>query len=140
MFFNLFKTKVAAVNSLFLGHYVDPKVFYTVEFNEVPCMSFIGELETGKAFDFIQNTYRSQIRSIYQHSYFDHDKRGFYFNNTLFVLKHKRMIELGNNYCQVLHTKDQYSWGQTMIKELSVFHVAADSNKVIGFARSTNMN
>ena len=50
------------------------------------------------------------------------------------------MIELGNNYCQVLHTNDQYDWGQTMIKELSVFHVTGDVNKVIGFARSTNMN
>ena len=50
------------------------------------------------------------------------------------------MIELGNNYCQVLHTKDQYDWGQTMIKELSVFHVTGDVNKVIGFARSNNMN
>ena len=140
MFFNLFKRKIAAVNDLFLGHYVDPKVFYTVQFNEVPCMSFIGELETGKAFDFIQSTYRAEVRSIYQHNYFDHDKRGFYFNNTLFVLKNKRMIELGNNYCQVFYTKDQYNWGQTMIKELSVFHIVIDVNKVIGFARNTNMN
>jgi len=140
MFFNLFKTKVYAVNTLFPGHYVDPKVFYTVQFNEVPCMSFMGELDTSKAFDFIQNTYRSQVKGIYQHNYFDHDKRGFYFNNTLFVLKNKRMIELGNNYCQVLHTKDQYDWGQTMIKELSVFHVTTDASKVIGFARNTTMN
>jgi hypothetical protein len=106
----------------------------------VPCISFIGELDTSKAFDFIQSTYRNQLKGIYQHNYFDHDKRDFFFNNTLFMLKNKRMIELGNNYCQVLHTRDQYGWGQTMIKELSVFHVTADTNKVIGFARSTNMN
>jgi hypothetical protein len=140
MFFNLFKTKVSEVNTLFLGHYVDPKVFYTVQFNKVPCISFIGELEAGKAFDFIQSTYRNQVTGIYQHNYFDHDKRDFFFNNTLFMLKNKRLIELGNNYCQVLHTKDQYDWGQTMIKELSVFHVTGDVNKVIGFARSNNMN
>jgi len=140
MFFNLFKTKVSQVNTLFLGHYVDPKVFYTVQFNKVPCISFIGELEAGKVFDFIQSTYRNQVTGIYQHNYFDHDKRDFFFNNTLFVLKNKRLIELGNNYCQVLHTKDQYNWGQTMIKELSVFHVTGDVNKVIGFATSNNMN
>ena len=140
MFFNLFKTKVSQVNTLFLGHYVDPKVFYAVQFNKVPCISFIGELDTSKAFDFIQSTYRGELTGIYQHNYFDHDKRDFFFNNTLFVLKNKRMIELGNNYCQVLHTKDQYNWGQTMIKELSVFHVTGDVNKVIGFARSNNMN
>lgn len=140
MVFNLFNRDLSKVNTLFLGHYLDPKVFYTAQFNKVPCISFIGELDAGKTFDFIQNTYRSQVKAIYQHNYFDHDKRDFFFNNTLFVLRNKRMIELGNNYCQVLHTKDQYSWGQTMIKELSVFHVTVDENKVIGFARSTNMN
>jgi hypothetical protein len=140
MFFNLFKTEVSKVNALFLGHYVDPKVFYTVQFNKVPCISFIGDLDAGKSFDFIQTTYRDQVTGIYQHNYFDHDKRDFFFNNTLFVLKNKRLIELGINYCQVLYTKDQYNWGQTMIKELSVFHVIGDVNKVIGFARTNNMN
>ena len=140
MFFNLFRKDLSGVNTLFLGHYVDPKVFYTVQFNKVPCISFIGEMDTSKVFDFIQSTYRNQLKGIYQHNYFDHDKRDFFFNNTLFVMKNKRLIELGNNYCQVLHTKDQYNWGQIMIKELSVFHVTTDANKVIGFARSTNMN
>ena len=140
MGFNLFKKDLSKVNTLFLGHYLDPKVFYTVKFNKVPCISFIGELDAGKAFDFIQSTYPSQVKGIYQHNFFDHDKREFFFNNTLFLLKNKRLIELGNNYCQVLHTKDQYAWGQTMIRELSVFHVTTDANKVIGFARSTNMN
>jgi hypothetical protein len=136
MLFNLFKPKIARVNSLFPGHYVDPKVFYALQFNVVPCISFIGELDTGKAFDFIQNTYRHLVTGIYQHNYFDHDKRDFFFNNTLFVLKNERMIELGNNYGQVLHTKDQYDWGQTMIRELSVFHVTGDINNEIGFVRS----
>jgi len=140
MFFNLFRKDLSGVSTLFLGHYVDPKVFYAVQFNKVPCISFIGEMDTSKAFDFIQSTYRNQLTGIYQHNYFDHDKRDFFFNNTLFVLKNKRLIELGNNYCQVLHTKDQHGWGQTMIKELSVFHVTGDVNKVIGFARSNNMN
>ena len=140
MFFNLFRTKVSRVNALFLGHYVDPKVFYTVQFSEVPCISFIGELDTSKAFYFIQSTYRQQVNGIYQHNYFDHEKGEFFFNNSLFVFKHKRLIELGNNYCQVLHTKDQYDWGQTMIKELSVFRVTDEVNKVIGFARTNHMN
>jgi len=136
MFFNLFRTKVFRVNTLFFGHYLDPKVFYTLKFNTVPCVIFIGELDTSKAFDFIRSTYRLQIEGIYQHSYFDHDKKQFFFNNSVLVLKNKRIIELGNNYCLVLHSKDQYDWGQTMIKELSVFHITGDGSKAIGFARN----
>ena len=140
MFFNLFRKDLSKVNTIFLGYYVDPKVFYVVQFNTMPCISFIGELNTSKTFDFVQSTYRYQVTGIYQHNYFDHDKREFFFNNTLFVLKNKRLIELGNNYCQVLYTKDQFDWGQTMIKELSVFHLTDDANKVIGFARSNHVN
>ena len=140
MFFSLFRKDLSRVNTLFFGHYIDPKVFYVVQFNKVPCISFIGELDTTKTFDFIQSTYRTQVAGIYQHNYFDHDKRQFFFNNTLFVLKNRRLIELGNNYCQVLHAKDQVDWGQTMIKELSVFHLSVDENKVIGFARNNHVN
>ncbi|HET6766354.1 MAG TPA: hypothetical protein VFH08_03110 [Chitinophagaceae bacterium] len=140
MFFNLFRKDLSPVSTLFLGHYVDPKVFFTVQFNKIPCISFIGEMDVGKAFDFIQNTYVNQVVGFYQHNYFDHDERDFFSNNTLFVLKNKRMIELGNNYCQVLYTTAHYDWGQTMIKELSVFHVTGDVTKVIGFARSNGMN
>lgn len=140
MFFNLFKPKVSAVNTLFLGHYIDPKVLYSVKFNEVPCIIFVGDLDTSKAFDFIRSTYRLHVQGIYQHNYFDHDRKQFFFNNTLFVLKNKRIIELGSNYCHVLHTKDQCDWGQTMTRELSVFHVTGDANKAIGFARNTTMN
>jgi len=140
MFLNLFKSKVSKVNALFVGHYIDPRIFYTVQFNKVPCINFIGEIDTNKAFDFIANTGRSQVQGIYQHSYFGHDKKQFFFNNTLFVLKNKKMIGLANNYCQVFHTKDQYDWGQTMIKELSVFHITGDVTKAIGFTRNTTMN
>jgi hypothetical protein len=36
-----------------------------------------------------------------------------------------------------MHTKDEYYWGQTTIKELSVFHLTADSNRAIGFPWSS---
>ena len=67
MFFNLFRKELSGVSTLFYGHYVDPKAFYTVKFNKVPCISFIGELDTSKAFDFIQSTYRNQLKGVYQH-------------------------------------------------------------------------
>jgi hypothetical protein len=140
MFFNLFRKDLSKINSLFLGHYVDPKVFYTLQFNQVPCISFIGELDTSKAFNFIRDAYRYEITCIYQHNYFDHEKRELFFNNSLLVLKNKRLIELGNNYGQVLYTKGQFNWGQTMIKELSAFHLTGDTNKIIGFARTNHVN
>jgi hypothetical protein len=131
------------VKGLFMGHYVDPKAFYVMLFNELPCVSYIGELDTSKAFEYITNGYKSQLKDVYQHNYFDHDKQQFFFNNNLFVLNEKRMIELGNNFCHVLHTKDQYAFGSKMIKELATFRItagAASENRIIGFSYSNQIN
>ena len=143
MFWNLFGPKVRNATALFNGHYVDVKVFYALQFNRVPCVSFIGELDVTKAFACINERYRYQIKTIYQHAYFDHADQKMLFNNTIFLLKGNRIVELGNNYCHVLHTSLQYTWANGVIKDLSQFRVIAGpakENRVIGFARQNDMN
>jgi len=141
MFFNLFKTKVSKVNTLFLAHYVDVKVFYTMQFNKVPCISFIPELDTSKVFEYVDNKYRDQITCIYQHNFFDHAEQKLFFNNCIFVLKDNCMIEACNNFCQVLYTNKQYAWAQNIMKEFAKFRLNQSVNeKLIGLARNYNMN
>ena len=110
-----------------------------MEFDAVSCISFIGELDTSKAFGFINECMGAEIVSTYQHSYFDHKDQKMFFNNTIFILTNKRIIELGNNYCQILHTPQQYGWANELIKNLSQFK-AIDKEPVIGFSRQTVAN
>ena len=141
--FSLFRQKMGFANALFQGHYVDVKVFYTLQFNVIPAVSFIGELDGSKAFNYLHDRYKYKVTGIYQHTYFDHDKKDIFFNNTLFVFKDKRMIELAANYCHLLHTNKQCNWAHDLVRELSKFRVEAASasdTKVIGFARNNNMN
>ena len=140
MFFNVFKKKAALSNALFAGHYIDAKVFYTMCFNDVPCIGFIADLDTAKAFGYVNEFYNSQVTAIYQHSYFDHDKQNIFFNNTLFVLKDKRMIELGNNYCHVLHTNRQYDWAHAVIRDFAGMKIGQVNSQPIGFVRNNSMN
>jgi hypothetical protein len=144
MFWDLFGRKVRDMNGLFNGHFVDVKVFYALKFNTVPCVSFIGELDITKAFAFVNSRYKLQVQEVYQHAYFDYDDRKMLFNNTIFVFKYDRVLEMGNNYCQVLHTGKQYDWANGLIKDLSQFRSAAtpakETTRVIGFARQTNEN
>ena len=142
MLLRFFKRKLD-VSGLFMGHYVDPKALYVMLFNELPCVSYIGELDTSKAFEYIANGYKAQLKNVYQHNFFDHDKQQTFFNNTLFVLSNKRMIELGNNFCHVLHTKKQYDFGTNMIKEMASFRMtaeAANENRIIGFSYSNHID
>jgi len=143
MFFNLFKKKLCDVNGLFTGHYIDIRMFYMYRFNEVPCIVFISEMDTSKAHKYVRDKYAAEIVATYQHSFFEHAQKEIFFNNTVFVLKDKRLIELANNYCHVMHSSKQYGWGHKVIRDLSEFRQEtsqASENKVIGFARSNQVN
>jgi len=143
MFFNLFNKKLSNVNGLFAGHFIDIRVFYVYQFNEVPCIGFISEMDITKAYRYLRDKYAGEIIVTYQHSFFEHAQKEIFFNNTVFVLKDKRMIELANNYCHVMHSSKQYNWGHKVMKDLSEFKQEisqANENKVIGFARSNQVN
>lgn len=124
---------------LFNGHFIDVKALYALEFENISNISFIGELDVTKAFALINETMSADIVNIYQHSYFDHTEKNVLFNNTIFVLKDKRMIELGNNYCQVLYTSRQHDWANALIRSLSKFRVA-NQESAIGFSRQPVAN
>ena len=125
--------------ALFNGHFVEVKTFYALQFDAVPCVAFIGELDVSKAYALINEQWKGDIATVYQHTYFDHQEQELFFNNTIFVLRDSRMIELGNNYCQVLHTTSQYAWAGQLIKDLSAFRMVS-KEPAIGFVRQTNMN
>jgi len=138
MFFRLFK-KYKNVIGLFNGYFIDVKVLYMVEFDAVCCVSFVGEIDTTKAFAFISETLKTGIVIVYQHSYYDHNQKEMFFNNTIFVLANKIMIEVENNWCQVLHTPQKQAWANELVAELSRFKIV-NSEGVIGFARQTVAN
>lgn len=142
---NVFGRKLHNTQALFNGHFIEVKAMYALLFDAIPCISFIGETDTSKAYAHIQEVYKNEIETVFQHAYFEHADQKMYFNNTIFVFKNKRLIELGNNYCQLLHCPDQYGWTNTLIANLAGFREtkAEEKNKVvrvIGFARHSDMN
>ena len=134
MLIRLFSTRMSTLPGLFNGHFVDPKVLYAHRHNAVCCIRFIGELDTSKSFAFISEMLQNEILETIQHSYFDHGEQKTYFNNTLFILSNRRMIELGSNYCQLLFTSAQHSWANRMVENLAAFR-EKNQEPVIGFTR-----
>lgn len=138
MFRRLFRRKVRNTIGLFNGHFLEAKALYALEFNAVCCVSFIGDIDSSKAFAQITEMLRNEIVSTYQHSYFDHHVQKVFFNNTIFVLRDQRMMELGNNWCQVLHTQHQNRWANEVINSLAPFRIM-NNEPVIGFTRQAVM-
>jgi hypothetical protein len=143
--FNFLK-RIYAKNVMFNGHFVDVRSFYAAKFNKVPCVIFIGELDISKVYAFIKETYGRDVYATYQHSFFNHDDKKIYFNNTILVLSNERMIEIANDYCHVLHTPGQYHWAKTLANDLAQFRVVKEiagafkHTHVVGFAKETAMN
>jgi hypothetical protein len=139
MFWQWLTKRLTGAAGLFNGHFVDVKVLYAHEFNSVPCVTFIGELDTTKTYAFIQDQLGIEIEETFQHCYFDHQEQQVFFNNTILVLSDHRMIELGNNYCQVLHMHHQCAWAINLVQHLSEFRIVHQGT-AIGFSRQTTMN
>ena len=138
-----FTRKIRETGALFNGHLIDVRAFYILEFDSVPCISFIGELNVTDAFKYVDEIYRRDIINTYQHCYFNHAEQKSFFNNTVFVLTGNRMIEMGNNYCHVLRGPANYAWADRLIKDLARFYVINEipaQVQVVGFARQAGMN
>ena len=127
---------------LFSGHYAESKVMYVQLFDEIPNIGFIGELDMTKAFELVNTRCRRDIVHVYQHTYFDYDAGSMVFNNTVFVLRYNRMVELASGYCQVLFSGDQYSWATGLVSELAVCRIVPEpvkETRIIGFARHKDL-
>ena len=141
MLFTIFRKEVKDMNAMFNGHYIEVKAFYAWQFNRLPCVNFIGELDVTKAYAHISERYRYSIVETYQHAWHDHNEGRMLFNNSIFVLKNDRMTELANDYCQVLFTPNQYAWAGELIKELTAFRKAETKEvRVMGFVRQPETN
>lgn len=145
MWFRFLK-RMKITADIFTGHFVDVKAFYAFEFNIVPCITFIGDLDVTKAYTFIKENYKADIISTYQHSYFNHDDKKVYFNCSVVVLTSERMIEIADNYCQLLHTTKQYDWARKLVSDLAQFKIERNTapaftrTHIIGFAKEAEMN
>lgn len=141
MFWKFFRKRVTDMNAMFNGHYIDVKAFYAWQFNRLPCIQFIGELDVSKAFNHISTVHAAGIVTIYQHSWYNHKEEKMLFNNTIFVLSNDRMIELANDYCVILFTPNQYTWAKQMINEMTEFRITPQGTvRVMGFTREPEAN
>jgi len=138
MFLKLFRRKIKNPLGLFNQYFVDVRVLYTLHFHEVPCVSFIGKIDTEQALAFFQKRYGRQVTQFLQHCYFDHENQDLAFNSTILVLPKGRIVEVAIDYCQIMHSSADYTWVRGVMKQLAKFKIEDEQPKqqVIGFAKS----
>lgn len=100
---NLFTQKIINANDLFSDSFIDAKTLYLYCFNTLPSINFINYVDGEKAFNAIKEKYAGSIRDTHTTRWYKRKNRKFQFDKTMLILQQNILIELDDDYCEILH-------------------------------------
>lgn len=107
--------------NIFDGIYIDAKAFYVREFKSTPCISFIGNLETEKVYDYINKGFAGKVVAVYQRNYYSWQRTRQEFNSTIFKLENQVIIKLADEFGEILFGNNNYVYANELIKIFSTY-------------------
>lgn len=136
---SMFKRRVRHIDVLLRNNFVDSQVWFAAKFKAVANVSIIKEIDATRAYELVMKSFGKEVTVIHKFNTFNYDVNAAVFNVTIFVLKNKRMIELGQEYAVLLYTSADYGWANDLMAELAKCRITSRTN-VIGFANAQAMN
>lgn len=100
---DLYNQKIINTNNVFDNYFLDSKIMYLNSFNSVPSLHFIKYVEGEKVFNVFKEKYSGIIKYIHQYSWYKQKKKAFQFDSTLIIFNNNCLVELGKDYCEILH-------------------------------------
>ena len=113
--------KIMSADSIFKDSFLDCKSYYMYMYQQVPCITWVDQVYTEKVLRHIKTEYSDAITGIFQYSKFDRRKKKSLYSITIILLNENCLVELGGEYCEVLHTHKDYEMANQLIKEASQF-------------------
>jgi hypothetical protein len=104
---------------IFENNYIEVKAFYVKEYNATPCISFINNLDVTKAYEYINSGLAGKVLAIYQRNYYSWQHKRQEFSTTVFKLEDKVMIELGDEYAEILFSNNNYKHANRLMEVFS---------------------
>jgi hypothetical protein len=101
---------------IFDSSYIDAKAFYLEEFGKAPCVNFVNSVNVNKAFAYIKEGNAGNVLAIYQRNYYNWQQERQEFSKTIFILENKVMIELWNEYANILFSNDNYDYADKVMQ------------------------
>ena len=85
---------------------------------QVPCITWVDQVNTDKVLKYIKAEYADAITGIFQFSKYDRKKKKSLYSTTIILLKDNCLVELGDDYCEILHTHEDYDMANALVKEV----------------------
>ena len=101
------KQNAISLNSVFEGRFLNSKALYLYHFNELPSLHNRYQINGEKAYEAFSEKFDSRIVDKHQFRWFDQKKKRFQFDTTIVILDNHCLLEINQNYCQLLHNNQQ---------------------------------
>ncbi len=113
--------KIINADNIFQNSFLDCKAYYMYTYQKVPCITWIDQVNSERVLKHIKAEYADAITGIFQNSKYNRKKKKSLYFTTIILLKDDCLVELGDGYCEVLHTEKDYRMAETLMKEVSKF-------------------
>jgi len=111
------KFKKQKVFQLFDENFIEPKAFYLKEFKSLPCIAFIGAIDSNKIFELIKSNKYGTVQTIYQRNYYNWQDGRIEFSKTIFKLENKIVIRLAEDWLDIFFDTNNYELANAMLDE-----------------------
>lgn len=112
---NLFSQKIINANNVFDDDFLDVKILYLYSFNMLPSIHFISDIDAEKAFEAIREKFAGDIKHTHQRKWYKKSKKRFEFDNTIVIMDKNCVLELDNDWCEILHDGKNIEFVQSVI-------------------------
>jgi SpoVK/Ycf46/Vps4 family AAA+-type ATPase len=109
------------LNKIFGHNYIDTREFYFQTYRQAPCKSYIGDVDVAKLFTYINEGFAGKVIKIYQRNIFNWQAQKLEFTVTVFKLADKVMIEMGDDYADILFAADNYEKANELMQIFSAY-------------------
>lgn len=115
------QNKIINAESIFDTSFLNSKAYFMYCFQKAPCITWVGQVSTEKVLKHIKAEYADAIVAILQNSEYNRKLKKCLYAVTIIVLRDNCLVELANEYCEILHTNEDYDMARTLIKEVSKY-------------------
>ncbi len=115
---NPFKSKNN--DQLFDQYFIEAKVFYMKLFKVVPCVAYIGNVDTKKIFELMQTAKYGEVKDVYQRIYHDWEDDRICFSKAIFVIENKLMVKIADDWLEIYFATSDYAMANKMLKDFKM--------------------
>ncbi len=97
--------------------YINTNAFYLREYNRVPCVTFISNVDVKAICESIISGRAGSVLATYQKADYNWQRQRREFSRKLFILNGKMLIEVGTDWVEILFDNTNYSFANTLADE-----------------------